>query len=68
MNREYIDATDDETFAKWMGFHLATCKRQDLIGASHHTLDILQKKMKDRHLPNLLWQMPVFLFCKLGMK
>ena len=42
-NRNYIDAMDDDTFAKWMEFHFATCERQDLIGASHHTLDILQK-------------------------
>ncbi|MBR5707970.1 MAG: methyltransferase domain-containing protein [Oscillospiraceae bacterium] len=42
--REYIDAMDDETFAKWMDFHFATCERQDLIGASHHTLDILRKE------------------------
>lgn len=41
--REYIDAMDDDTFAKWMDYHFATCERQDLIGASHHTLDILQK-------------------------
>ena len=41
--REYIDAMDKETFAKWVEYHLATCERQDLIGASHHTLDILRK-------------------------
>ena len=41
--REYIDAMDDETFNKWMDYHFAICERQDLIGASHHTLDILQK-------------------------
>ncbi len=41
--REYIDAMDDETFAKWMDYHFATCERGDLIGASHHTLDILRK-------------------------
>ncbi|MBR4910540.1 MAG: class I SAM-dependent methyltransferase [Clostridia bacterium] len=41
--REYIDAMDDETFSKWMDYHFAICERQDLIGASHHTLDILQK-------------------------
>ena len=33
----------DETFGKWMEYHFATCERQDLIGASHHTLDILRK-------------------------
>ncbi len=42
--REYIDAMDKMTFAKWMEYHLSICERQDLIGASHHTLDILQKK------------------------
>lgn len=42
--RECIDAMDDETFEKWMEYHFTICERQDLIGASHHTLDILQKK------------------------
>ena len=40
--RDLIDGMDRETFAKWMEFHFATCERQDLIGASHHTLDILK--------------------------
>ncbi len=40
--RDFIDGMDRETFAKWMEYHLATCERQDLIGASHHTLDILR--------------------------
>ena len=42
--REYIDAIDDETFSRWMEYHFAICERQDLIGASHHTLDILRKE------------------------
>ena len=37
-----IDEMDQYTFAKWMEYHLATCERQDLIGASNHTLDILK--------------------------
>lgn len=41
---DYVDAMDDQTFAKWMEYHFAVCERQDLIGASHHTLDILQKR------------------------
>ena len=41
--REFIDEMDDETFAKWLDFHFATCERQDLVGASNHTLDILEK-------------------------
>ena len=40
---ELIDAMDDETFNKWMNYHFAICERQDLIGASNHTLDILQR-------------------------
>ena len=39
---EFIDAMDQETFAKWLEYHFATCERQDLIGASNHTLDILK--------------------------
>lgn len=42
--RDKIDAMDDETFNKWMEYHMTVCERQDLIGASHHTLDILQKE------------------------
>ena len=42
--RPMIDGMDAETFEKWMEFHLITCERQDLIGASNHTLDILRKK------------------------
>ena len=42
-NREFMDAMDDETFDLWMDYHLKICERQDLIGASHHTLDILKK-------------------------
>ena len=42
--RECIDAMDDEVFAKWMEYHFTICERQDLIGASHHTLDILRKE------------------------
>ena len=41
--RPVIDAMDEATFAKWVEYHLATCERPDLIGASHHTLDILEK-------------------------
>ena len=42
--REFIDSMDDETFSKWLDYHFVICERQDLIGASHHTLDILQKE------------------------
>jgi ubiquinone/menaquinone biosynthesis C-methylase UbiE len=42
--RECIDGMDDETFDKWMEYHFSICERQDLIGASNHTLDILRKR------------------------
>ena len=42
--RALIDGMDEATFSKWVEYHLSVCERQDLIGASHHTLDILQKK------------------------
>ena len=39
---EFIDGMDRETFAKWMEYHFVTCERQDIVGASNHTLDILK--------------------------
>ena len=41
--RDCIDAMDNDTFAKWMDYHFTICERPDLIGASHHTLDIVRK-------------------------
>ena len=35
---------DDTKFRLWLNYHFMTCERQDLIGASNHTLDILRKK------------------------
>ncbi|WP_019679301.1 class I SAM-dependent methyltransferase [Ruminococcus flavefaciens] len=40
---ECIDAMDSFTFEKFMEYHFSICERQDLIGASNHTLDILRK-------------------------
>ncbi len=42
--RECVDAMDDEVFGMWLDYHFSICERQDLVGASHHTLDILRKK------------------------
>ncbi len=41
--RNVLNKMDDETFKLFMQYHLSTCERQDLIGASSHTLDILRK-------------------------
>lgn len=40
---DMVDAMSEEMFAEYMRYHLSICERQDLIGASNHTLDILQK-------------------------
>ena len=39
---DVIDKMDEFTFNKWMEYHFTICERQDLIGASNHTLDILR--------------------------
>ena len=41
--RDYLEEMDEETFTKWLSYHFATCERQDLIGATNHSLDILRK-------------------------
>lgn len=44
--REVIDKMDEETYELYLKYHLKTCERQDLIGMSHHTLDVLRKEIK----------------------
>ena len=34
---------DEETFKVYIDYHLSTCERLDLIGASSHTLDMVMK-------------------------
>ena len=41
--RSYINAMDDETFDAFIDYHLKTCERKELLGASSHIVDILQK-------------------------
>ena len=41
--RQVLNAMDDETYELFIQYHLSTCERPDLIGASAHTLDILCK-------------------------
>lgn len=41
--RECVDAMDDATFDVLMNYHFITCERMDLIGATNHSLDILEK-------------------------
>ena len=41
--RECVDAMDEATFDLWMKYHFSICERMDLIGATNHSLDILEK-------------------------
>jgi len=42
--RQTLNAMDKDTFSHFIDYHLATCERQDLIGASSHTVDILRNR------------------------
>ncbi|MGN1160138.1 MAG: methyltransferase domain-containing protein [Lachnospiraceae bacterium] len=41
--RPLLHRMDDETFELFMQYHLSTCERPELLGASAHVVDILQK-------------------------
>ncbi len=42
MRRE-LNAMDEEDFKSFIAYHLATCERPELLGASSHIVDVLQK-------------------------
>lgn len=42
--RATIAEMDDRTYELYLKYHLATCERQDMVGYSHHTLDIFRKE------------------------
>lgn len=44
--KEAVDQMDEETYELYLKYHFKTCERQDLIGLSHHTLDVLRKEKK----------------------
>ena len=41
--RQTIDEMDDELFDLYLRYHFSICERGDLVGASHHILDIFRK-------------------------
>lgn len=41
--RQALNAMDEETYELFVQYHLSTCERPELLGASAHTLDILRK-------------------------
>lgn len=42
--RETVEAMDDEMFETYMKYHFFICERPDMVGATHHMLDIFRKK------------------------
>ena len=42
--KETVDKMDNETYDLYLRYHFKTCERQDLVGISHHTLDVLRKE------------------------
>ena len=41
--RDVVDSMDDKTYEVYLNYHFATCERPDMIGYSHHTIDIFRK-------------------------
>lgn len=41
--RETVDRMDDRMYDLYLKYHLAVCERQDMVGYSHHTIDIFRK-------------------------
>lgn len=42
--RHVIDEMDDEFFEVYLRYHFIICERSDLVGASHHILDVFRKE------------------------
>ena len=41
--RDALAAMDEATYRFYLQYHLSTCERPDMLGYSHHTLDIFRK-------------------------
>ena len=41
--RQILNEMDEQTFALFVDYQMSVCERQELLGASAHTVDILQK-------------------------
>ena len=41
--RETVENMDEATFALYLKYHFTVCERQDMIGLTHHSLDIFRK-------------------------
>lgn len=41
--RDVIDEMDDDFFALYLQYHFTICERADMVGTSHHFLDVFRK-------------------------
>ena len=41
--REALAQMDQQTYEHYLRYHLTTCERPDMVGISHHTIDIFRK-------------------------
>lgn len=42
--RSEVDAMDDDFFQMYLRYHYVICERPDLVGASHHLLDVFRRE------------------------
>lgn len=42
--RDTVDNMDDATFQRYLDYHFVICERPDMIGATHHILDVFRKE------------------------
>jgi len=42
--RDAVDAMSAELFELYLKYHFAVCERSDMIGLTHHSLDIFRKE------------------------
>ena len=45
LDADFLNALDEEEFGYFIDYHLSTCERSDLLGASGHLVDILRKDL-----------------------
>ena len=47
--REAIDNMDEATFELYLKYHFSICERSDMVGMTHHSLDVLRKHLENTH-------------------
>lgn len=41
--RDVVDSMDDDMYQLYLRYHYSICERADMVGATHHILDVFQK-------------------------